>query len=57
MRVNCVQSKFPPLTIIYKDFYSMDNVLTDHTVCIFTRSSSDTEIVGVSIRCFKSYVN
>ena len=27
----------------------MDNVLTDDTVCFFTRSSSDTEIVGVSI--------
>ena len=28
----------------------MDNVLTDDTVCIFTHPSSDTEIVGVSIR-------
>jgi len=29
-----VQSKFPPLTINYKDFYSTDNVLTDDTVAI-----------------------
>ena len=35
----------------------MDNVLTDDTVCIFTHPSSDTEIVGVSIRYFKSYAN
>lgn len=33
----------------------MDNVLTDDIVCIFTRSSSDTKVVGVSIRYFKSY--
>lgn len=58
MRVNCLQSKFPPLTIIYKYFFfSMDDVLTDDTLCFFTRSSSDTEIVGVSIRYFKSYAN
>ena len=57
MRVYYVQKKFTSLTIIYKGFYSMDNVSTYDILCIFTRSSCDTEIVRVPITYFKSYAN